>query len=375
MMIELMRVSRISNPASFFKEEDMSVERSGYGVMADGRKVDLYTMSNAVGLEIGVITYGGIITSIKAADKAGKIDDVALGFNTLEEYVKDSPYFGCITGRYANRIANGRFKLDGKEYKLAQNNGGNHLHGGNEGFNKRIWDAEVISCSGGPALELRYTSPDGEEGYPGTLSVRVVYTVTADNGVRIDYSARTDKATVLNLTNHTYFNLAGEGTGTILNHEMMISADKITPVDETLIPVGSLMDVAGTPMDFREMTVIGERIEDDFDQLKFGCGYDHNYVCNGAPGRLRSVALVKEPVNGRAMEVLTTQPGMQLYTGNFLDGRFAGKKGRVYNRRDGFCLETQHYPDSPNKPDFPSTVLCPGKEYRETTIYRFNAVK
>ncbi len=348
----------------------MNIEKEFFGKV-DGGRADIYTLTNDNNMAIQITNYGGIITSIKTPDKNGNIDDVALGFNTLDEYVNDSPYFGCITGRYANRIKHGKFTLNNKEYTLAQNNDGSHLHGGLKGFDKVIWDVEEITSDNSVGLLLKYRSQDGEEGYPGTLSTELTYTLTNKNELKIDYAATTDAPTILNLTNHTYFNLAGEGSGSILNHVMMINADNITHVDETVIPTGALLDVTDTPMDFRTPTPLGTRVDDDFDQLNFGGGYDHNYIVNGQPDTLRLASVVSEPTTGRTMETLTTQPAVQLYIGNFLDGTLTGKKGSAYNKRDGFCLETQHYPDSPNKPEFPTTTLNPGETYNETTIYKF----
>jgi aldose 1-epimerase len=349
----------------------MGTKKEPFGKMADGTPVDLYTLTNASGAQVKITTYGGAVVSLLMPDRDGNLDDVALGFGTLEEYVEKSPYFGCITGRYANRIAKGRFTLNGVEYTLAQNDGQNHLHGGVRGFDKVVWDAQEKSSGDGAGLDLTYLSQDGEEGYPGNLSVKVTYTLTNDDELRIDYLATTDADTVVNLTNHTYFNLADGGAGDILGHKLMIDADRFTPIDGTLIPTGELRSVESTPMDFRQLTAIGARIEQDDEQLRFGLGYDHNWVLNNSAGVLALAARVREPVTGRVMEVYTTEPGIQLYSGNFLDGSITGRSGKVYHKRNGLCLETQHFPDSPNKPDFPSTVLRPGETYRTTTVYRF----
>ena len=345
--------------------------KSSFGQTADGRQVDLYTLVNSHGIRARVMTHGAVVVSLEVPDRDGRLADVALGFDDMGGYLSDPPYFGAIVGRYGNRIAHGRFTLDGTEYALARNNGENHLHGGVKGFDKVIWEAEEVGGSDGPALRLSYLSADGEEGYPGNLSVEVTYTLTEGDELRVDYYATTDQATVLNLTQHTYFNLAGAGEGDILDHELMINADRFTPVDETLIPTGELRKVSGTPLDFTSPTPIGARINQDDEQLRVGQGYDHNFVLRRGKG-LELAARVHEPGSGRVLEVYTTEPGMQFYSGNFLDGTIRGKEGKVYLHRSGFCLETQHFPDSPNQPDFPSTVLRPGEEYRQTTVFRFS---
>jgi aldose 1-epimerase len=349
------------------------IEKETFGKTADGQEIELYTLTNRNGLEAKITNYGGIVVSLKVPDRNRKFDDVVLGFNDLDTYLKGHPNFGALIGRYGNRIAKGRFKLNGVEYKLAVNNGENHLHGGIKGFDKVVWKAEPTATAGSVyALRLTYLSKDGEEGYPGNLKVAVVYTLTNNNELRIDYTATTDKDTVTNLTHHSYFNLGGEGNGDILNHRLILRANRFTPTDAGSIPTGELRSVARTPFDFRTSTAIGARINQDEEQLKFGNGYDHNFVVNGRAGRLRQAAIVYEPTTGRVMEVWTTEPGVQLYTGNFLDGTLTGKAGKPYQRRSGFCLETQHYPDSPNKPHFPTTTLRKGATYRSTTIHRFS---
>ncbi|HKY45559.1 MAG TPA: aldose epimerase family protein [Pyrinomonadaceae bacterium] len=349
-----------------------TITKTSFGKTAAGENVDLYTLKNIHGMEARITNYGGIVVSLTAPDRNRAYADVVLGFNDLENYLtKNDPYLGAIIGRYGNRIAKGRFKLNGVEHKLAVNNGENHLHGGIKGFDKVVWTGREMKTPNGPAVVLSYLSKDGEEGYPGNLRVRVTYTLTNKNELRIDYSATTDKATVINLTHHSYFNLLGEGNGNILDHRVTINGDRFLPTDAGSIPTGELAKVAGTPFDFLKPTAIGARIEQDHEQLKFGNGYDHTWVINGRPGTLRHAATVTEPSQGRVMEVWTTEPGVQFYTGNFLDGSLTGKSGKPYPRRSGFCLETQHYPDSPNQPSFPTTTLRRGATYRSTTIYRF----
>jgi len=348
-----------------------SVTKASFGKTADGENVDLYTLRNTKGVEAKITNLGGIVVSLKVPDKNGKFDDVVLGFNDLDSYLKPGPYFGALIGRYGNRIAKGRFTLNGVEYKLAVNNGENHLHGGIKGFDKVIWTGRESKTKAGPAVILTYLSKDGEEGYPGNLNVTVVYTLTNNNELKIEYSATTDKDTVTNLTHHSYFNLAGEGNGDILNHLVTIKATRFLPTDAGSIPTGELRNVSGTPFDFLKATGIGARINQDEEQLKLGNGYDHTWIINGRPGTLRLAAQAYEPTSGRRMQVWTTEPGMQFYTGNFLDGTLTGKSGKIYQRRYGFCFETQHYPDSPNHPAFPTTTLKKGATYRSTTIYRF----
>ena len=347
-----------------------AVKKSSFGKTAEGRQVALYTLKNAKGVEVAITNYGGIVVSVKVPDRNGKMADVVLGYDSLDGYVNDKSYFGALVGRYGNRIAHGQFTLDGVTYKLAKNNGDNSLHGGIKGFNKMVWDAKEVTSKEGPALRLNYLSKDGEEGYPGNLKVQVVYTLTDANELRIEYSATTDKMTVVNLTNHSYFNLAGQGSGDILRHELMLQADRFTPVDAGLIPTGELRPVEGTPFDFRTKAAIGARINDEDEQLKLGKGYDHNFVVTRS-AEFSLAARVTEPTSGRVVEVWTTEPGVQFYTGNFLDGSARGKGGKAYELRTGFCLETQHFPDSPNHPDFPSTVLSPGEVYHTTTTYKF----
>ena len=349
-----------------------TVEESAFGQLPDGRAVSLYTLTNSAGMQVKITNYGGIVTTILTPDRDGNLGDVALGYDNLDAYLAGSPYFGCITGRYANRIAKGQFTLDGETYTLATNNGPNHLHGGEEGFDKKLWDAEAFENESGVGVKMTYVSPDGEEGYPGTLTSTVTYTLTEDNSLQIDYEATTDKATVINLTNHTYFNLKDAGASPILDHELIIHADRYVPTDETNIPLGELRDVTASPFDFRTATIIGARIEQEDVQLTNGFGYDHNYVLNRSGDDLSLAAEVYEPTTGRLMEVLTTEPGVQLYTGNHLDGSLTGKDDITYERRTGLCLETQHYPDSPNQPEYPSVVLNPDDTYRSSTVYRFS---
>lgn len=346
-----------------------------FGKTADGRPVEVYTLTNSRGLRLRAMTYGGIVLSLEVPDRNGVLADVVLGYDTLAAYEKDSPYFGALVGRYGNRIAGGKFSLDGKDYLLALNNapGGIMcgLHGGLCGFDKVVWAGEGIVQGGAQGLRLRYTSKDGEEGYPGALSATVTYLLSDSNEWRISYELRADKATPVNVTQHSYFNLRGEGTGNILGHELKIVAAKYTPVDAGLIPTGELAPVAGTPFDFTTATPIGARVDDPDQQLGFGGGYDHNWVLDGPAGQLALAASVREPISGRTMDVFTTEPGIQFYCGNFLDGTLTGKRGEKYRFRDGFCLETQHFPDSPNQKTFPSTILRPGEVKESVTVFRF----
>lgn len=351
-----------------------SVTKEAFGTV-DGRRVSLYTLRNARGMEARITNYGGIIVSLKVPDRDGRDGDVVLGFDSLQDYVRSSPYFGALVGRYANRIARGHFTLDGHTYTLAINDGPNSLHGGLKGFDKRVWSARSFEAQGGCGLTLRYTSPNGEEGYPGTLKVRVTYTLTDEDELVVDYRATTDRATPVNLTNHSYFNLAGAGSGDVLGQVVMINADSITPVDSTLIPTGEIRSVAGTPYDFRTPTPIGARIDEPDTQLRYGHGYDENFVLNRAARdtSLTLAARVYDPGSGRVLEIYTDQPGLQFYTGNYLDGTLKGKGGAVYGRHAGFAMETQHFPDSPNHPNFPSTILRPGQVYHTRTVYKFFA--
>lgn len=341
-----------------------------FGHAQDGAPVFIYTLRNKNGMEARILNYGGIIQSLKVPDRNGKFGDVVLGYDTLDGYLTNSPYFGAMIGRFGNRIANGKFTLDGQEYTLATNNGPNSLHGGIKGFDKVVWMAQSLQTPDGPALQLTYVSNDGEEGYPGALKVKAVYIVTKDNALRLDYTATTDKDTIVNLTHHSYFNL--RGSGDILGHFICINADKFTPVDSTLIPTGKFRPVKGTPFDFRTPTAIGARIGQDDEQLKFGNGYDHNWIINHPMGKFGLAARVTEPTSGRVVEVWSTEPGLQFYSGNFLDGTITGKDGQVYQFRDAFVMEPQHYPDSPNHPNFPSTELKPGETYKNAIIYKFS---
>ncbi|MEN8254416.1 MAG: aldose epimerase family protein [Verrucomicrobiota bacterium] len=342
--------------------------------VADFGSIQEYTLKNKSGMEVRLTNYGAIITAIITADRNGNMADVTFGYNDVSDYMNavDKPYFGAVVGRYGNRIAKGRFTVDGEEYELATNNNENHLHGGKIGFDKVVWDAEII---GSNAIRFTYLSRDGDEGYPGNLSIAVTYTLTEENEIQIDYLATTDKATPVNLTNHAYFNLKGEGEGDILGHELMLNAKGFTPVDKGLIPTGVIAPVAGTPFDFTAAKPIGRDIGQTHQQLEYGGGYDHNFVLDkeGKEGEMTLAATAYEPTTGRFMEVFTKEPGVQFYCGNFLKGNLVGKSGKNYVHRGGFCLETQHFPDSPNKPDFPNTILRPGEEYETRTVYRFSA--
>lgn len=350
------------------------ITRTVFGTMPDGQVVHLYTLVNARGMKVAITNYGARVVSIDVPDRHGKMADVVLGFDNLKGYLGNDPYFGAIVGRYGNRIAKGEFKLDGKEYHLFINNGPNSLHGGKVGFDKKVWTAHELPGPH-PALELTYLSKNGEEGYPGDLHVKVVYTLESDDALRLDYTATTDKDTVLNLTNHSYFNLSGAGSGSILNEIAMINADYFTPTDDTQIPTGKIQSVKGTPFDFRKPTPIGARIDENNQQLKFAHGYDDNWVINRKGPGLVLAARVVDPASGRVLTCYTTEPGLQFYTANYLDGTIHGKGGKVYAYRSAFTLETQHYPDSPNHPNFPTTELKPGQTYRQTTIFKFSTTK
>jgi aldose 1-epimerase len=365
-------VLALSLLGGYATEAKTNIKKQPFGKTADGSVADLYTLTNRKGAEAAITNYGGIVVLLRVPDRKGNLADVVLGYDDLDGYIHDKAYFGALIGRYGNRIAQGKFSLSGKVFTLPRNNGENTLHGGLKGFNQALWRAKELKDKNGPSLQLEYFSKDGEEGFPGNLSVKVIYTLTDDNELKIEYSATTDKETVVNLTNHSYFNLAGAGNGDILQHQVMLRADKFTPVDGGLIPTGELRSVQGTPMDFRTPTAVGTRIEQDDQQLKYGLGYDHNWVLeSGGSSTPTLAASVYEPGTGRAFEVWTTEPGVQFYTGNFLDG-VKGKGGKAYNRRYALCLETQHFPDSPNQPTFPSTVLKPGQRYHTVTIYRFS---
>ena len=356
------------------EKESPGITQAPFGVLKDGKAVDIYTLKNSNRMTLRISNYGGTIVSWTAPDKNAKFEDIVLGCDSLSGYLKGTPYFGALIGRYGNRIAKGKFSLEGKTYQLAINNIGNHLHGGIIGYDKVLWTATPINGDE-PALKLTYTSPDGDEGYPGTLSIEVIYTLRKDNSVKIDYKATTDKPTVINLTNHSYFNLSGK-SGSIFDHELKLNADHFLPVDQTLIPTGEVRAVKGTPFDFTTTTKIGARIYDSTDvQIKYGLGYDHAWIVNSGDSSLRLAAVVTEPTSGRTLEVFTTEPAIQFYTGNFLDNTVVGKNGITYARNSGLCLETEHYPDSPNQSKFPTTVLKPGETYSSTTVYKCTVVK
>jgi aldose 1-epimerase len=351
----------------------VTINESSFGNLPDGSAVTLYTLKNSQGTEMKVINYGGYITSLKTADRSGVFEDIVLGYDSLSGYLKAPSFFGCIVGRYGNRIAKGQFSLDGKTYNLVKNNGENHLHGGTKGFDKVMWEATPSKSAGGASLKLTYNSKDMEEGYPGNLQVTVIYTLTNDNELKIDYEATTDKKTIINLTNHSYFNLSGNTKRNILDHKLSLAASKFLPVDATLIPTGELKDVKGTPFDFTSPEIVGKRINDEHPQIKAGIGYDHCWVFDKPLGTLGLGATLYDTLSGRYMEMFTTEPGTQFYSGNFLNGTVTGKFNTVYEKRYGMCLETQHFPDSPNQPKFPSVVLNPGEVYKTRTIYKFSS--
>ena len=364
-----------SNNAKDAGDQKAGIEKAAYGQLPDGHTADLFTLRNANGMTAKITNYGGILTELIVPDKDGKMEDVTLGRDSLASYVENNPFFGALVGRYGNRIAKGRFTLNGKEYSLFINNMGNALHGGKKGFDKVLWTATPVDGDE-PALKLQYTAKDMEEGFPGNLAVTVTYTLQKDNALKIDYEATTDKPTVLNLTNHTYFNLTGGAKRDVMEHVLTLNADSLVAVDKTLIPTGKLIPVAGTPFDFTKPTAIGTRINDSTDtQIKYGGGYDHAWVLNGGKSEMKQTATVYEPTSGRVMDVRTTEPAVQFYTGNFLNGKVTGREGFPYQKRYAFCLETEHYPDSPNQPSFPTTTLRPGETYKTTTIYTFSTRK
>lgn len=354
------------------KETGSMIEKKLFGRLNDGTEVYEFTLQNPGGMRVKIINYGAIVMSIEVPDRNGKLGDVILGYDDLDGYINDNSYQGAIVGRYGNRIAKGKFTLEDIEHQVTVNDGENHLHGGRKGFFKSIWNAEPIKSETDPALKLTYLSPDGEEGYPGNVNIEVIYTITEENALKIEYTGTTDKITILNPTHHSYFNLKADPNKTILDNELMINADKTTEVGAGLIPTGKLVDVENTPMDFRTPTKIGARINADDAQLKLGFGYDHNWVLNNFDKQIRKAVELYDSSTGRLMEIFTDQPGMQFYSGNFLDGTIKGKKGISYQYRTGLCLEAQLFPDSPNKPDFPSATLKPGEKYSQTTIYKFS---
>lgn len=350
---------------------DSTIHKEFFGTTNAGESVNIYTLTNIHGTQVRITNFGATVQSLMVPDRNNNFEDVVLGFDSLSDYVEDDSFFGAIVGRFGNRIEGGRFSLNGVEYQLTLNDGNNHLHGGN-GFFKRLWEPEVVSSELGPALKLTYHSPDMEEGYPGNLTIEVIYTLTNENELRIDYTAVTDQKTIINPTHHSYFNLSGDFTRPIVDHELMILADAYTPVNDELIPTGEIRPVTDTPMNFLQPTKIGQRIDDEYDQLRIARGYDHNWVLNNFTGSVRKVATLYEAVSGRYMEVFTNQPGLQFYSGNFLDGTRIGKGGISLNFRSGLCLEAQHFPNSPNIEHFPSVVLQPDETYRQTTIYKFS---
>lgn len=360
-----------SSCATTNKDKAM-ITKTLFGKLSDGREVFKFTLKNKNGMEVSIINFGATVTSIVVPDKNGKMEDVVLGYDSLDGFVNDKSYLGVIVGRYGNRIGKGKFPIDGKTYQVTVNDGENHLHGGFIGFHKALWDATPIENDSAPAVQLMYVSKEGEDGYPGTVTMKVTYTLTSDNELRMDYEGTTDKPTILNPTNHAYFNLTGNPNNTILNHQLQIDADSITPVVKGLITTGEFASVANTPFDFRTPTAIGARINENNEQLKLGGGYDHNWVLKNFNGKVRKVGELYEPTSGRLLIYLTDQPGLQFYSGNFLDGSITGKHGIAYQYRTGLCLEAQHYPDSPNKPHWPSVVLRPGEMYKQTTIYKFS---
>jgi aldose 1-epimerase len=356
-------------------QQAATVTVAPFGRMPDGKAVEVYTLTNVRGMEVRAITYGAVIQAIRVPDRAGRLDDIALGYDSMQGYLTSSPYFGAVVGRYANRIARGRFALEGRSYRLAINNAPNHLHGGLKGYDKVLWEAQAFQRGDTVGVTFQHTSPDGDEGYPGTLRVSVSYSLKPSNELVVEYRAIADRATPVNLSQHSYFNLAGEGRGDILGHVLEINADRYTPVDSTLIPTGALASVAGTPFDFRSPTAIGARIDQPDPQLKYGKGYDHNFVLNRTGGALVHAVHVLEPETGRTLDIATTEPGLQFYSGNFLDGTITGKGGHRYRHRSALVLETQHFPDSPNQPSFPSTILRSGQEYRSKTVFTFGVAQ
>ncbi len=383
-IIQLITVASLGLSAACFsgcstmKTSNGTITKADFGITPDGKPVEIYTLKNDAGAEARIMTYGGIVQSLKMPDKNGTLADVVLGFDTLDgytsaSYLKGCPYFGALIGRYGNRIGGAKFTLEGQTYTLATNNNGNMLHGGWKGFDKVVWTARPMPTTHGPALILTYFSKDGEEGFPGNLEVTAIYTLTDKNALKLEFTAKTDKPTVVNLTHHSYFNLGGQGNGDILGHLVYINANLTTPVDAGLITTGAFADVTGTPFDFRTPTAIGAHINNTNTVLQYGPGYDHNWVINNPPGQLGLQARVKDPASGRVMEVWSDQPGLQFYAGNFLDGSLTGKDGKVYQRRSAFCMEPQHFPDSPNHANFPSVELKPGQVYHNTIIYKFSA--